>query len=81
MQSNSITSDEKLTLQKNLAESWRQLNSSIDNHETHVFLSIEESVKWIIEYYQQTNRKIQVLITGSLHLVGGVMAVLNIDVY
>lgn len=80
MQSNSDTIDEKLTLQKNLAESWSQLNSSIDNYETHVFLSIEESVKWIIEYYQQTNREIQVLITGSLHLVGGVMAVLNIDV-
>ncbi|CAB4374728.1 unnamed protein product [Rhizophagus irregularis] len=80
LQSNSDTIDEKLTLQKNLAESWSQLNSSIDNYETHVFLSIEESVKWIIEYYQQTNREIQVLITGSLHLVGGVMAVLNIDV-
>lgn len=72
--------DEKLTLQKKLAESWNQLNSSVDNHETHVFSSIEESVKWIIEYHQQTDREIQVLITGSLHLVGGVMAVLNIDV-
>jgi folylpolyglutamate synthase len=79
LQSNLITIDE-LTLQNNLAKSWNQLNSSINNHKTHVFSSIEESVKWIIEYYQQTNREIQVLITGSLHLVGGVMAVLNIDV-
>ncbi|GES91256.1 FolC bifunctional protein [Rhizophagus clarus] len=81
LQSNSMIIDEKLTSQNNLSESWNQLNSSVeDNHETHVFSSIEESVKWIVEYHRQTNREIQVLVTGSLHLVGGVMAVLNIDV-
>jgi folylpolyglutamate synthase len=72
-----------LTFQKKLAESWNLLNSSINdqiNSKTHVFSSVEGSIKWIIEHYQQTNREIQVLITGSLHLIGGVMTVLDIDV-
>ena len=68
-----------MTLQKKLAESWNLLNPSIDN-KTYIFSSIEKSIKWIIEHYQQTNRKIQVLITGSLHLIGGVMTILNIDI-
>ncbi|RIA83423.1 Mur ligase [Glomus cerebriforme] len=80
LQNNTIRIDEKLTLQKNLAKSWGSLNSTIDNHEIHVFSSIEESIKWILEHCQQTNREIQVLVSGSLHLVGGVMTVLNIDV-
>ncbi|CAG8718547.1 952_t:CDS:1, partial [Funneliformis mosseae] len=47
---------------------------------TYVFSTIEGSIIWIREHYQQTKKEIQVLTTGSLHLVGGVMAVLDIDV-
>ena len=79
MQNNTIRIDENLTVQKKLAESWSSMNNQI-NSKAHVFSSVEGSIKWIIEYYQQTNREIQVLIAGSLHLIGGVMTVLNIDI-
>ncbi|CAI2179587.1 2181_t:CDS:10 [Funneliformis geosporum] len=83
LQNNSIKIDENLTLQKQMAENWSLLNSKLDdpiNSQTHVFSTIEGSINWIREHYQQTKKEIQVLTTGSLHLVGGVMAVLDIDV-
>ncbi|SPO02535.1 related to folylpolyglutamate synthase [Cephalotrichum gorgonifer] len=61
----------KLTLQNELAETWRALDPSTD---VAVVPSIEEAVQQVREKEQ-----LQVFVTGSLHLVGGVLSVLEGD--
>lgn len=57
-----------LVVQKALAEAW----SKIDEHsERHVFGNIQDSV----EFVRKLDGETQVLVTGSLHLVGGFLAV------
>ncbi|CAJ0763514.1 23425_t:CDS:1, partial [Entrophospora sp. SA101] len=57
---------------------------NIDNDKnddgTQVFSSIQDTIEWIIDYKQNDNKEIIVMATGSLHLIGGIMAVIGIDV-
>nr|CAG8556275.1 6320_t:CDS:10 [Entrophospora candida] len=84
---NTVDLDEDLKLQKSFQESWIDLKKiylNIDNDKnddgTQVFSSIQDTIEWIIDYKQNNNKEIIVMATGSLHLIGGIMAVLGIDV-
>lgn len=59
-----------LVVQKKLAQTWTDLDSQCT---AHVFASIESSV----EYISGQDGPIQVFVTGSLHLVGGFLTVLQ----
>ncbi|GAA5975418.1 hypothetical protein JCM5350_006473 [Sporobolomyces pararoseus] len=71
---------ETLSLQHELAAAWKELNSkstesSAPQAEIHVLGSIQEAVELIRGYKVEEGTEKQALVTGSLHLVGGVMAV------
>ena len=63
---------EDLTVQKRLATTWDQIDAKA---EVHVMESIEEAIAKAREV--SAGRKVQVLVTGSLHLVGGFIDVLE----
>ncbi|CAG8641275.1 5123_t:CDS:10, partial [Acaulospora morrowiae] len=88
LQNNTIKLDESLTWQKTLAESWSSLSSreeniepSVGSSETHVFATIQESIDWITDHVKQSKHGVKVLVTGSLHLIGGVMSVFDYDIF
>ncbi|RIB27783.1 FolC bifunctional protein [Gigaspora rosea] len=80
LQNNTIRIDENLNFQKTLAEIWPTLIPKSQTSDAHVFPTIQNAINWILEHCKESEREIQVLVTGSLHLVGGVMAVLEIDI-
>ena len=57
-----------MTLQRELATAWNEVSSSPAT--VHVLGSIQEAV----EIARGVEGGVDVLVTGSLHLVGGVMA-------
>jgi len=67
-----------------MAETWKGLVIKPKNTghacDTHVLPTIEHAINWITEYSKRTDASLQVLVTGSLHLIGGTMAILEIDV-
>jgi len=87
---NTIDLDDNLKFQKSLQDSWIDLkktyySNNSDNrdngNQTQIFPSIQDTINWVIDYKQKNDIKdIFVLATGSLHLIGGIMAVLEIDV-
>jgi folylpolyglutamate synthase/dihydropteroate synthase len=65
-----------LTQQRGLASAWTTLVSGFPAENVHVLPSIEHAVKKVQEIANADNaRRVDVLVTGSLHLVGGVMDV------
>ncbi|PGH14055.1 hypothetical protein AJ80_06059 [Polytolypa hystricis UAMH7299] len=81
---NTNSSDvEKLSVQKALAETWKQLSPSTD---VQVKCTIEEAVDFVRDLAASEAKKlgedkdgvaVSVLVTGSLHLVGGLLEVLE----
>lgn len=69
---------ESLSVQHELAAAWEELTSSSlpgpFQAKVHVLSSIEDSV----ELVRGLHGEFDVLVTGSLHLVGGVMAVAEV---
>ncbi|GAB7355800.1 hypothetical protein MBLNU459_g6477t1 [Dothideomycetes sp. NU459] len=70
---------ELLTVQNGLAETWRDVDSRAN---VQVFKTIEEAVECarrVADRYSvgQERESVKVLVTGSLHLVGGVVEVLE----
>ena len=61
-----------LVVQKALAEAWSKIDERSDRH---VFSNIQDSV----EFIRKLDGETQVLVTGSLHLVGGFLAVYDGD--
>lgn len=61
----------ELTVQKGLAKAWKEQD---ENAVTEVRGTIEEAV----EYARGLEGETQVLVTGSLHLVGGLLEVLDV---
>jgi len=59
-----------LTVQKSLADAWHNVDH---NAQTHVMRTIEEAVDLV----RTVDGDIQVLVTGSLHLVGGMLEVID----
>ncbi|ORX98808.1 FolC bifunctional protein [Basidiobolus meristosporus CBS 931.73] len=70
--------DESLAPQKALAEFWKESTDS--QCETHIFPSIADSVSWIEAYTKSNEKKVQILTSGSIHLVGGLLSVLKVTV-
>ncbi|GAA5915764.1 hypothetical protein JCM6882_003850 [Rhodosporidiobolus microsporus] len=67
---------ETLATQREIAEGWAELTSSLpDKANVHVLGSIQEAVELIRQEAKEGSHEVQALVTGSLHLVGGVMAV------
>ncbi|GAA6006148.1 hypothetical protein JCM11491_002049 [Sporobolomyces phaffii] len=76
---------ESLSLQHELASAWRELTAQSTTTEgaapgaqVHVLSSIQEAVELIRSYTVEQGVQKQALVTGSLHLVGGVMAVADL---
>jgi folylpolyglutamate synthase len=67
-----------LAVQKALARTWSEIDSSA---EVHVLQTIEEAVstarKVAREWADGSDAGVMVLVTGSLHLVGGALEVLE----
>jgi folylpolyglutamate synthase len=67
---------ETLATQHELAEAWAELTSSLSpKAKVHVLGSIQEAVELVRAEGKEGEKEVQALVTGSLHLVGGVMAV------
>ncbi|KIX00479.1 uncharacterized protein Z518_10619 [Rhinocladiella mackenziei CBS 650.93] len=77
---NANTSDvEALKVQKTLAETWRKIDPPA---QVEVVRTIEEAVSFVREFASQKPKKgegeeVTALVTGSLHLVGGFLEVLE----
>lgn len=67
-----------LTVQEDLARSWRTLRPQFPPRDIHVLPSIESAVK-VVRSLQEPNTALQVLVCGSLHLVGGVIEVAGVS--
>ncbi|KAL2255917.1 hypothetical protein VTK26DRAFT_2483 [Humicola hyalothermophila] len=68
---------EKMTMQRVFAERWRTLDPSAN---IMLIPSIEEAlnkVRSLAEQQEQGGRKVQALVTGSLHLIGGALGILE----
>ena len=66
---------DKLIIQKELAEAWNGLDSSATKKSRkHIFADIETGVNFIKSLSED---KVEVFVCGSLHLVGGLLVVLD----
>ncbi|GAM40504.1 folylpolyglutamate synthetase [Talaromyces pinophilus] len=66
---------EKLSVQHTLAESWKEIDPEA---QTLVFSTIEEAVDFVRDFSKQSDEApIRTLVTGSLHLVGGFLDVIE----
>ncbi|KAK7695437.1 hypothetical protein QCA50_000073 [Cerrena zonata] len=63
----------QLKTQNELASAWRSLVPSFPADRIHVLPSIEHAVRVVRE--EEASGKVDVLVTGSLHLVGGIIEV------
>ena len=68
------TAVQSLAVQKGLAETWKGLDPT--SH-VNVVSSIEEAVSWCNSVADELKEEIMVLVTGSVHLVGGFLEVLE----
>jgi folylpolyglutamate synthase len=67
---------EKLSVQHTLAESWKEIDPKA---QTLVFSTIEEAVDYVRDLSKQSSdgTPVKTLVTGSLHLVGGFLDVIE----
>jgi folylpolyglutamate synthase len=63
-----------MKIQTELAEAWSTLAPSFPKSSIHVLPSIEHAIR-TVHGLQTSDRPVSVLVTGSLHLVGGVIEV------
>lgn len=77
MSANTNPSDvEELKVQKQLAETWQTIDQQAD---VSVVKTIEEAVELVRAASLQTQDQVTALVTGSLHLVGGLLEVIESD--
>lgn len=62
-----------MTTQQALASAWMALVPSFPQSHLHVLPSVEHAVKTVETLYLDSNVPLQILVTGSLHLVGGII--------
>ena len=76
----SIPEDELkyLTVQHELADAWRALAPAFPSENIHVLPSIEHGIR-LVRSAQEKRQAVDILVTGSLHLVGGVIEVANLS--
>lgn len=70
-----VDAEEQLNNCKQYQQHWKNIHSS---GETVVLPSVEEATQWLGSYRDREGLHLQVLTCGSLHLVGAVMATLNL---
>lgn len=69
------SSNPSLSIQEEIAEAFLALNPDFPPSHIHVLGSIEEAVKFATRRPVHQGGEVDVLVAGSLHLVGGVMEV------
>ncbi|ORZ07700.1 Mur ligase [Absidia repens] len=75
---NTVSIADALAMQTMLADSWSEQVPGFGKENIHVVGSIEEAVDWTVNFAKNaTSKKIQVLTTGSLILVGNTLTVLG----
>lgn len=72
-----VSKDSLLSLQSDLVNNWLEHNPNFSKQKIHCLGTIEESVEHAIGV--SANKKVQVLVTGSLIMVGNTLAVLGIE--
>lgn len=71
-------SKDDLSTQRELAEVWTSLVPTFSKESVHVLPSIEHAVG-VVREEADNGRPIEVLVTGSLHLVGGLIEVAGLS--
>lgn len=69
----------ELKTQQQLASAWSSLISEFPSSHIHVLPSIEHAVREVRAISPNAGGPIQVLVTGSLHLVGGLIEVADLS--
>jgi folylpolyglutamate synthase len=67
-----------LKTQQELASAWRILHPDFLEQSIHVLPSIEHGIQ-LVRSLESVEQEIDVLVTGSLHLVGGVIEVAGLS--
>ena len=73
----SVSKDD-LNTQQGLAEAWTSLVPTYPKENVHVLPSIEHAVG-VVREEANSGRPVEVLVTGSLHLVGGLIEVAGLS--
>ena len=68
----------QLKTQQELALAWTSLLPTFPNENVHVLPSIEHAVR-AVRQETSAGRPVEVLVTGSLHLVGGLIEVAGLS--
>ena len=69
----------ELKTQHALSEAWSSLLPDFDPSHIHVLPSIEDAIRELERISTLSSKPVQVLVTGSLHLVGGVIEVAGLS--
>lgn len=70
-----VNPEEQLANCTNYERHWKEITSS---SEIAALPSVEDATQWVNDYMERSGLHLQVLVCGSLHLVGAVMATLNV---
>jgi len=62
-----------LMTQRSLASAWTNLVPSFPQNRIHVLPTVEHAVKTVETLHIDSNLPLHILVTGSLHLVGGII--------
>lgn len=68
----------QLKTQQELSLAWTSLLPTFPNENVHVLPSIEHAVR-VVRQETSAGRPVEVLVTGSLHLVGGLIEVAGLS--
>ena len=69
----------ELKTQHTLSAAWSSLFPDLDPSHIHVLPSIEDAIRELERISTLSPKPLQVLVTGSLHLVGGVIEVAGLS--
>jgi folylpolyglutamate synthase len=71
-------SKDDLSAQRELAEAWTLLVPNFSKENVHVLPSVEHAVG-VVREEANNGKPVEVLVTGSLHLVGGLIEVAGLS--
>ncbi|KAI8143827.1 Mur ligase [Fennellomyces sp. T-0311] len=72
-----VSATDAVAMQTTLAEAWKERIPSFKTDNVHVVPTIEDAVDWVADYAQHA-KKVQVLTTGSLIMVGNTLTALGV---
>ncbi|KAG8746395.1 Folylpolyglutamate synthetase [Ceratobasidium sp. 414] len=67
-----------LAIQREFADAWKTLVPGFEQDRSHVVLTIQDAVDLVGKVYE-SGREMDVLVMGSLHLVGGLIGVAKLE--